>query len=172
MSQRQPTKDEQDFVRVVKAAAALGVGTMTAFIFSLKQIHPSIELSLGFGAILAGLVATAATWKFCGVLFQAEFIDASDGLAAQAASRKKTVLRSILLFLGISGLLTVAAFAYAMKDVSWENQRAVIEGTILAALVLGIVGFLIYKAVRFFEEQSEAELEQLCEDRLGEDAED
>ena len=95
MSNRQPTKDEQDFVRLVKAAAAMSVGAMTGFIFSLKQIHPSIELALGYSAILAGLGAAVATWRFCGILFQAEFIDDREGLAVQAARRKKKVFRSI-----------------------------------------------------------------------------
>ena len=37
MDQRKPTKDEQDFVRVVKIATALGLGLMAAFLYSLKQ---------------------------------------------------------------------------------------------------------------------------------------
>ena len=56
MDQRKPTKDEQDFVRVVKIATALGLGLMAAFLYSLKQTHPSIRLKISLGTLVVFLL--------------------------------------------------------------------------------------------------------------------
>ena len=58
----------------------------------------------------------------------------------------------------------MGAFLYSLKDVSAESRREVIEGTGIAVLVLAVGGFLIHKAVRFFEEQDKEDLEQRREE--------
>jgi hypothetical protein len=56
----------------------------------------------------------------------------------------------------VSVLATLAGFVYAMKDVAGEELRDVMEGTAMAVVALGIVGWLLRRVVRFFEEQSES----------------
>ena len=156
MDPHKPTKDEQDFVRVVKIATALGLGVMAAFLYSLKQVHPTIRLELGLGTVLAFLITAAFSWIFCGVLFQGEF-DEGD-YANAAALKKRRIVRWIIFFIVISGLATAGAFLYSLKDLSAESRREVIEGTGIATLVLAVGGLLIHKAVRFFEEQDKVNL--------------
>jgi len=162
MDQRKPTKDEQDFVRVVKIATALGLGLMAAFLYSLKQIHPSIRLEITLGTLLVFLLSASFSWVFCGVLFKGEF--AGDGSLPVAALRKKRAARWLIFFLTFSGVATVGAFLYSLKDVSAESRLEVMEGTGIAALVLAVGGFLIHKAVRFFEEQDKEDLERRREE--------
>ena len=157
MNPHKPTKDEQDFVRVVKIATALGMGVMAAFLYSLKQVHPSIRLELTFGSAVTFIVTAVFSWIFCAVLFRGEF-DVGDS-AHTAAIRKRRVARWILFFVTVSGLATAGAFLYSLKDVSAESRREVIEGTGLAALVLTVGGYLIHQAVRFFEEQDKVSTE-------------
>ena len=57
MDQHKPTKDERDFVRVVQAGTALGLGVMAAFLYSLKQVHPSIRLEFTIGTVVTFLAA-------------------------------------------------------------------------------------------------------------------
>ena len=159
MDPRKPTRDEQDFVRVVKLATALGMGLMAAFLFSLKQVHPAIRLEFGVGTLLAFSITAVFSWMFCGVLFRGEF---GEGDSAQAAAmRKRRVARWILFFVTACSLATVGAFIYSLKDVSSESRRDVVEGTLLAVGVLSVGGFLIHKAVRFFEEQDKISLDRL-----------
>jgi hypothetical protein len=159
MDPRKPTRDEQDFVRVVKLATALGMGLMAAFLFSLKQVHPAIRLEFGFGTLFAFLITGVFSWVFCGVLFRGEF---GEGDSAQAAAiRKRRVARWILFFVSACSVATVGAFIYSLKDVSSESRRDVVEGTLLAVAVLSLGGFLIHKAVRFFEEQDKVNIELL-----------
>src|SRR5437773_3498675 len=114
MDQHKPTKDEKDFVRVVKIATALGLGLMAAFLYSLKQIHPSIRLQISLGSFVAFLLTASFSWVFCGVLFKGEFAD--DGAVPAAALRKKRAGRWLIYFLTVSGVATMGAFLYSLKD--------------------------------------------------------
>src|SRR6266516_4911297 len=132
MDQRKPTKDEQDFVRVVKIAVALGLGVMASFLYSLKQVHPSIRLDLTFGSLLVFLLTAGFSWVFFGVMFRGEFPE--DDSVQAMAMRKKRVWRWLMFFLAVAGLATVGAFLYSLKDVSTESRRDVLEGTAIAVV--------------------------------------
>jgi|SoiMethySBSTD1v2_1073268.scaffolds.fasta_scaffold392139_2 zinc transporter ZupT len=165
--QHQPTKDERDFVRVVKFSAALGLGVLIAFLYSIKQVHPDLELEFTVGTVLAFSFTAALSWGFCSVLFKSEFGPAGAGVSRRRARRW------LLFFLIISAVVTAAAFLYSLKDVSGANRRDVLEGTGIAILVLAIGGFLIHKSVRFFEEQDRASLQnQKEEEQEREESED
>ena len=166
-SPHQPSKNEQDFVRVVKVATALGLGLMAAFLYSIKQVHPSLLLEFGFGALAAFVVTAVFTWIFCGVLFRSEFSGDSSGSHAgpSAALRQRRVRRWLIFFLSVCALTTAGSFLYALKDVTSESRREVMEGTAIAVGVLTVGGFLIHKSVRFFEEQDRAQLQMEEEDR-------
>jgi hypothetical protein len=152
-----PPNNERDFMRVVKIGTSLSMGLMAAFLISLKQVHPSIEFRFGFGAIAAFLIAavrpgvSARCWR--GRTHRAN--RAGGGF----------IVRWMVAFLGVSAVGTLLAFAYSLKDVSSQSRREVVEGTVIAVLVLAIGGWLIYRAFQFFEEQSTAELEQLKRER-------
>ncbi len=159
-----PSGNERDLVQVIKVGTALSMGLMAAFLFSLKQVHPSIELRFGIGTVAAFVIAWAISWRFCTVLTRSD-----DG---SATDRRKFVVRWMVGFMSVAGLGTLAAFGYALKDVSATSRWDVIEGTGLAVLVLSIGGTLIYKAFQFFEEQSEIELEQQRRDHEADEESD
>ncbi len=159
-----PSGNERDLVQVIKIGTALSMGLMAAFLFSLKQVHPSIELRFGLGTIAAFVIAWAISWRFCNVLTRSD-----DGTGP---GRRKFVVRWMIGFMSVAGLGTLAAFAYALKDVSSNSRWEVIEGTALAVVVLSIGGTLIYKAFQFFEEQSEIELEQQRRDHEADEDRD
>ena len=139
-------------MRVVKIGTAVSMGVMAGFLVSLKQVHPSIELHFGVGTVVAFILAGAASWRFCAMLARP---DSSDG-----TNRNRFIVRWMITFLGISALGTLAAFAYSLKDVSARSRSEVVQGTLIAACVLAVGGWFIYRAFQFFEEQSAAELEQ------------
>jgi hypothetical protein len=154
---QKPPNNERDFMRVVKIGTSLSMGMMAAFLVSLKQVHPSIELRFGFGAVAAFLIAAAASWRFCALLGRSE--------SSGEPRRNRFIVRWMIAFLGISALGTLVAFVYSLKDVSSQSRREVVEGTVIAGLVLALGGWLIYRAFQFFEEQSAAELEQQKRER-------
>jgi hypothetical protein len=144
-------KEERDFFRVVKISTALGMGSMAAFLYSLKQVHPEIRFRFSAGTVLIFLVVAIFSWIFCGVLAKSESAD------RQPRKRKRFVIRWLVSFVGVTTLATLASFGYALKNVGWARRRDVIEGTLLAFAVLALGGLLIWKAFRFFEQQSETD---------------
>ena len=74
----QRNKNERDFIFVVKAGTALSMGLMAAFIYSLKSVHPNIQISFTLGTVAAFLIAAVASWKFCAVLYRDETGEAGD----------------------------------------------------------------------------------------------
>jgi len=162
MSPHKPSKDERDFAWVVKFSAAIGLGLMVAFLYSIKQIHPDLVLEFSFGTGLAFGLTAALAWGFCSVLFKGEF---GDRAAAGVPAGRPRARRWVILFLVFFGLATPLAFLYSLKDVSTSSRREVIIGTGVAVVVLGLGGLLIHKSVRFFEEQDRASLQQQQEEK-------
>jgi hypothetical protein len=152
MNEPLPQRDERDFFRVVKISTALGMGGMAAFLYSLKQVHPEIHFRFTAGTVLMFFAVAIFSWIFCGVLAKSEDAD------VQPANRRRFVTRWVISFVGITTLATCASFAYSLKNVESAMRREVVEGTLMAVVVLGLGGLLIWKAFRFFEQQSEAEL--------------
>ena len=157
METHKPTKDERDFVQVVKFGTALGLGLMAAFLYSLKQVHPHIVIEFGFGTVLSFLVTAGFSWVFCDVLFKGEF---DQGDTEQAAIvRKRRVTRWVVFFIVVSSLATGGAFLYSLKNVSADTRREVLLGGGFAVVVLSMGGYFIHKAFRFFEEQDRISVE-------------
>jgi hypothetical protein len=65
----------------------------------------------------------------------------------------------------------VVAFARSLRNVGTRGQIEVLIGTLLAVVVLACGGWLIHRAMRFFDEQDRMALEQLQE-REDEDLDD
>ena len=158
-------RDERDFFRVIKFATALAMGGMAAFLYSLKQVHPDIVFRLTLGTAVIFVVTAVFSWVFCGVLAKGE----QD--APTPTARKRFILRWMVTFLGLATLGMLVSFALSLRNVTSAGRREVIEGTVIAIGVLAMGGFLIWKAFRFFEEQSEAELARLREEH-AEDSDD
>jgi len=169
MSAAPPGNNNRDFFRVVQFSAALGIGSMAAFLYSLKQVHPSVRLELGFGTLVAFLGAAIFSWMFCGMLAKAGTAEAPGMDRGERARQGKSLKRWMVVFTLVCGLGTIAAFAYSLKDVSAEARRDVVAGTGIACAVLAAGGWLIRRAVQFFEEDSAAQLEQPPEEEKNEE---
>jgi drug/metabolite transporter (DMT)-like permease len=149
-----PSKNERDLLFVVKLSSALGMGALAAFLYSLKDVHPSIRFEFTAGTAIIALGVAVASWFFCGLMARA------DAEEHPSVTRRKFFIRWLLFFGGFCAIGTVFAFANSLRNVSTRGRRDVIEGTVLAFLVLFLGGWLIRKAFRFFEEQDKATLDE------------
>lgn len=159
--QQENAKSERDLFFVVKISSALGLGTLAGFLQSLKEVHPNLRIELGTGTVLTFLVTGAVAWFFCGLMMRADA--ESDTPAGRTQARRRFFKRWLMLFGGLCAAGTVLAFVRSLKNVGASSRRDVLFGTGLAVLVLGAGAWLIYKAVRFFEDQDRAALEELDE---------
>ena len=163
MNEPPPSKNERDLLFIVKLGSALGMGALAAFLYSLKEVHPHIRFEFTLGTVLIALGTAAASWIFCGVMARA------DTEEHPSVVRRRFFIRWLVVFGGLSTVGTITAFIFSLRNVSSRGQRDVLEGTLLAVLVLAAGGYLIHKAFRFFEEQDKASLD---EQRRAEDEAD
>ena len=154
MNEPPPSKNERDLLFVVKLSSALGMGTLAGFLYSLKEVHPNLRMEFGLGAALVALATAIASWVFCGVMARA------DAESSPTFARRRFFIRWLIFFGGASTLGTAFAFGYALRNVASSSRRDVIEGTVLAVIVIAAGGFLIHKAFRFFEEQDKSTLDE------------
>ena len=153
MNEPPPTRNERDLLVVVKLSSALGMGALAAFLYSLKEVHPHIRFKITVGTVVIGVVTAVASWIFCGVMARA------DSETEPTVARKRFFIRWLLVFGGLAAAGTAIAFVVSLRNVSSLGRQQVIEGTVLALIVIGAGGFLIHKAFRFFEEQDKASLD-------------
>jgi hypothetical protein len=59
-----PGKNEKDFFRIVSISTSLALGTMAAFLYSLKDIGHDATLVFTPGTVVVFLIAAAAGWFF------------------------------------------------------------------------------------------------------------
>jgi len=160
MNDTPPGNNDRDFFRVVQVSAALGIGSMAAFLYSLKQVHPMVRLELGIGTLIAFLGAAIFSWVFCGMLAKGATGGTPGMDGGERVRQGKSLKRWVVVFILVCTLGTIAAFGYSLKDVSAQGRRDVVAGTGIACMVLAAGAWLIRRAVQFFEEDSAAQLGQ------------
>ena len=135
-------REERQLMRVVQASVALSVGAMSAFFFSVKQVNPTVRFEFSTLTVLGFAVAAVFSWMAWQVI-------------AWAGRGRKSQLVWLSAFTTLLCLGTAAAFAYGMRNVSWERQKDFATGAALAVAVLVALGLVFWRLMRFFERASE-----------------
>jgi threonine/homoserine/homoserine lactone efflux protein len=143
MRNKRPANNERDLTRVIKYSSALGLGLMAAFLSSIKQVTPEFQYKITVGTGVSFAAAAALSWAFWRLVF-----GKPDSLEHDLTKPRKRWLIILSAFLTMA---TLSPFIYALKGVANEKMVEVAEGTALAVLALGGVGFLLWKAARFLE---------------------
>ncbi len=146
MRNKRQANNDRGLTRVIKCSSALGLGLMAAFLYSIKQVTPELQFRISVGTGVSFAAAAALSWAFWRLLF-GKPNGSENGLSKP---RKRW-------FLILSAFLTVATlapFVYMLKGVANEKMIEIAEGTALALLALGGIGFLLWKAARFLENDS------------------
>jgi hypothetical protein len=141
---------DRELVWVVEFSTALSLALMTAFVFAIKSVNPSIQFAFGAGTVFAFLLSGFIFWWSCHVYMKKVVASAEGGMGA-SPDRKRLLLRWAVFFSAALVLETILAFAYALRGVPSEKLREVIEGTAWAILFLSMTGFLFWKLTRFVE---------------------
>jgi len=146
MRNNRQANNDRDLTRVIKCSSALGLGLMAAFLYSIKQVTPEFHYRISIGTGISFVAAAALSWAFWRLVFGKP----NESVNGLSKPRKRwLMLLSVLLTVA-----TLAPFAYALKGIANEKIVEIVEGTALAVLALGGVGFLLWKAARFLENDS------------------
>jgi ABC-type nickel/cobalt efflux system permease component RcnA len=152
MGDDQHQRNERDFTRILQVASALSLGTLAAFLYSIKSVTPTLKLELSLGSGLFFLVAAAGSWLFWrAVLGSGHTPPPADGSAAAPLTGRPRRFR----FMALSALFVgamLAAFAYELRNVSLDKRIEVMEGVAFAVLLLTVVSWLFWKVTRFLEQ--------------------
>jgi hypothetical protein len=57
-------KNQRDFFRIVKIATALALGTMAAFLYSMKDLAHDASLEFSAGSVIVFVIGAAVGWFF------------------------------------------------------------------------------------------------------------
>ena len=149
MRNKRPANNDRDLTRVIKYSSALGLGLMAAFLYSIKQVTPELQYKITVGTGVSFAAAAALSWAFWRLVFGKP--NSSENGLSKPRKRWFIILS---VFLTVA---TLAPFVYTLKGVANQKMVEIAEGTALALLALGVVGFLLWKAARFLEEDSKRE---------------
>jgi len=146
MRNKRQANNDRDLTRVIKVSSALGLGLMAAFLYSIKQVTPELQYKITVGTGVSFAAAAALSWAFWRLVF-GKPNSSENGFSK--LRRRWFVILSVFLTVA-----TLAPFVYTLKGVANEKMVEIAEGTALALLALGGVGFLLWKAARFLENDS------------------
>lgn len=142
--------NDRQFQHVIKYASALCMALCGAFVGSIKQINPSTRFELDTVAVAAGVLSCAAVlvgWQF---IFGKE--SSRDG---QAMGRGKRFGAVAAFFL----IATIAAFMYALKDLSHEKRNEVAIGALSGLAAIALIGTVVWRIICFLEADYERGIE-------------
>jgi high-affinity Fe2+/Pb2+ permease len=141
MQADQHLKNDRDFYRVVQVSSALGLGIVAAFLYSIREVNPSIRFEFSIGSIVAFLLAAAASWIFW------RNLPLRSGESAPAGSKRRwLLLATTVLVVGMVGF-----FAYGLRNVSGHKLREIVEGTLLAVALVGFLSWVVWKLFRLIQ---------------------
>jgi hypothetical protein len=146
MRNKRQANNDRDLTRVIKCSSALGLGLMAAFLYSIKQVTPELHYKISVGTGVSFAAAAALSWAFWRLVFGRP--DITENGLSKPRKRWFIILSAFLT------MATLSPFVFALKGVANEKMVEIAEGTALAVLALGGVGFLLWKAARFLENDS------------------
>ena len=146
MRNKHHANNDRDLTRVIKCSSALALGLMAAFLYSIKQVTPEFQYKISIGTGVSFAASAALSWAFWRLVFGKP--NSSENGFSKPRKRWFIILSAFLT------MATLAPFIFALKGVANEKMIEIAEGTALALLALGGVGFLLWKTARFLENDS------------------
>jgi|SRR5436190_7202738 len=146
MRNKRQANNDRDLTRVIKCSSAVALGLMAALLYSIKQVTPEFQYKISVGTGVSFAAAAGLSWAFWRLVFGKP--DSTEHDLSKLRKRWFIILSAFLT------MATLAPFIFALKGVANEKMVEIAEGTALAVLALGGVGFLLWKTARFLESDS------------------
>jgi len=147
MSDPQPNSEKQ-FLQLTRLGGAGCLAVLFAFIGSIESVNPRVAFSLNWKVFVGFFVGFALVWWLLGMMFaSAEAEDSGE-------QTKRKPLFWMLFFCLFAGGVTLAGFAFAMKETPDSKFRDVMFGTVAAVWVIGFCCLMVWRLIQFLEEDS------------------
>jgi peptidoglycan/LPS O-acetylase OafA/YrhL len=123
------SKDGRDFEKLVLWVSSLSIAVMAAFLTSLKQVNPAIQLRFTVGSVVAFALGGILTAVFLRMILKAD-------------KRKRTFL-----VVGAMVVCVLGYFLMGIEKTSSENRSDVTIGTAIAVAVLSCVALVLWRVI-------------------------
>lgn len=161
MSELETPNTEREFLKLTQLGGAFCLGVLFAFIGSIESVNPTVSFSLNW-KVFAGLFGGGGfVWWLLGMVFASA--EAED--EGRQGTRKPVFW--MLFFCFVTGGITLAGFAFAMKETPDNRMRDVIIGSTVAVWVIGFCCLMIWRLIQFLEEDSARGEEQFRREQEG-----
>lgn len=131
---------QKDLLTVVKFSSAFSLGTMAAFICSIREVNPHLRFALDFVTALAFVLGVGLSWALWRALLESSL-------------ENPRTRRWIGFLLGVVVAGTLAGYGYAIASLPQGRFREMVIGTTAAVIVLSLLGTLFWKVARSFESE-------------------
>lgn len=140
-----PDGDDRDFFRIASGASALAFGLLAAMVYSVTPVASGVSFHFDIGTGISFVAGAAVAWFYWRLL---RGLGSKDG--KKPAKSRKFFIFSIALLAGAFLL-----FCYPLTFVPVSKRGEIAFGLVLAVLVLSVVGFLFWMAVKFLKADSD-----------------
>jgi|GEM_PF-791530 len=141
---------EQQFLKLTQLGGAAALGIMFAFIASIESVNPRVVFSFNWLVPVGFFGGGGFVWWVLGRIFTSAADPESRG-----GSKRKPLFWMIFFCFLIAGL-TIAGFAWSLREIPVDRMRDVIIGNAIAIWVVGFGCLLVWNLIQYFEENSAA----------------
>ena len=150
--------DTRGFFNLLEWPSALGLGSLAAFLYSLKQVNPEVRFEINAWSWIILIAGTLIAWRATRSVFRAgeEPFGGAELTDQQRARQRK---KRMLLFLLILGGGMLVSLVYSLKDVPVSKRWDVTVGVSSALIFVSIALFFFWRLVQFLERHGQPEEE-------------
>jgi len=131
-----------DWLRFARVACALAFGFMGGSLQAFTRDAQGMRFEFGFWTVIAFLAGAAVGWFYWQMAMKLNV----DPQHASPRARRGFIVFSALLFAG-----GFASYLYRLRFVPRSNSWEVAEGVIMAFVVVGMIGLVMWRIGRYLE---------------------
>lgn len=135
-------KARGDWMGFARVGSALAFGFMAGSLQAFTRDAQGMRFDIGFGTVLAFLAGAAVGWFYWQLAMKLN----ADPEHASRRTKRRFVVFSVLLFLA-----GFASYVYRIRFVSGHGSWEVAEGVMMAFLVVGVIGLVMWRIGRYLE---------------------
>lgn len=141
MDRPETSKTQRDFLRVARLGTSLAFGITGGVLAGVTHSGSGLVLEFNFWVIPAALLGAGVAWAYWHFILT-RIIDHQS-----AVGSRRFLFYTVLLVLG--GLL---CFLYPIRYVTRGALSDVLQGVVMAFLVVGMIGLLIWSVARLLNQ--------------------
>lgn len=131
-----------DWLRFARVGSALAFGFMAGSLQAFTRDAQGMRFDIGIGTVIAFLIGAAVGWFYWRAAMKLNI----DPEHVSPRAKRRFIVYSALLFLA-----AFASYVYRIRFVSGPGSWEVAEGVLMAFVVVGVIGLVMWRLGRYLE---------------------